>query len=757
MTKSFCVSLSAFVVLSFSVTGSGETIYQTTGDGGSKSSLANWDASSGSPKGTPTSGNDYVSEKVVRTLNNQDTTFNGKSLRLGTVGGGEGTYVPYNGTVTFNNNGLILANGKSQPYSTGLKYTIAGLVTVKSPETAPFRFWLDGDGSKTSNAGTFSAEIAGAAGTCIQVSNRGEGTGGKFILQPKTGEKFYGTLIVGTSQEFPAFDTKDRHAVVCEMNGSKVWAGTLWATSYAQLTPLSAGGAQWTIGSLRLDADSTLLTKLTGDPKTSTITITNSLTTAYPVNLTFPSARTVDSGRGYIWDVLTLPLEKKDQIHPEHFKLVTQEKTGLFPDAFPSVELRVTEKNDLAVLELVQRQVVQNKVADDRGYGYSKQNFEFPTSMTNKQAWSNLNLPMFNIDYIAAYDLNAAPPSQCTDGAYTFPGASLTVNNGIVFCEAAHEFTISVLRLENEAQFWPLGEQYDDATAYVKGQIHVLPTTTLDDGPIIRVRRQSTVDIEAELTGTGCLQVQPSANNATNSVIVFDHDNSAFPGKIRIQANTYLNADFATGQTLILKAANNVGGPLDAFTADALVIRRYSTLEVTNDLVFATANRGLTVENAKIKVGAGATFTFANDITYAGSLVKVGAGRLVLGGTALGSKKTLTVEEGTLAVTTDTALDGVAVTFAGGALAVDPATAGDCGVKGSFSGNLPVAFDLPADEGVHRYSGVAVCTVPGSADVTPTAVRIPRHRVTFAWRNNDDGTKTLLADISQAGLRVIVQ
>lgn len=759
MSRSLCVSMSAFVVLSFSVTGSGETIYQTTGDGGSKSSLTNWDVSSTSPKGTPTSGNDYVSEKVVRTLNNQDTAFNGKSLRLGTVGGGEGTYVPYNGTVTFNNNGLILANGKSQPYSTGLKYTIAGLVTVTSPETAPFRFWLDGDGSKTSNAGTFSAEIAGAAGTCIQVSNRGEATGGKFILQPKTGEKFYGTLIVGTSQEFPAFDTKDRHTVVCEMNGSKVWAGTLWATSYAQLTPLSAGGAQWTIGSLRLDADSTLLTKLTGDPKTSTITITNSLTTAYPVNLTFPSARAVDTGTGYIWNVLTLPVEKKDQIHPEHFKLVTQEAAGLFPDAFPSVELRVNEKNNLAVLELVQRQVVQNKVADDYGYGYSKQNFEFPTSMTNAMAWSNSNLPMANIDYIAAYHLNAAPPSQCDqNGAYTFPGASLTVNNGKVFCEAAHVFTIPVLRLENKAQFWPLGEQYDDATAYVKGRIHVLPTEKLDDGPIIRVRRQSTVDIETELTGTGCLQVQPNANDSTGSVIVFDHDNSAFLGNVRIQANTYTNYSFTTGQTLVLKAATNVGGPLDAFTADALVIRRYSTLEVTNDLVFATANRGLTVENARIKVGAGVTFTFANDITYAGPLVKVGAGRLVLGGTAKGSKKTLTVEEGTLAITTDTALDGVAVTFTGGgALAVNPTTAGQYGMRGPFSGNLPVAFDLPADEEPYEYSNVAVCTVADSADVTPKAVRIPRHRVVFHWQDNGDGTKTLLADISRTGAAIILR
>ena len=215
--------------------------------------------------------------------------------------------------------------------------------------------------------------------------------------------------------------------------------------------------------------------------------------------------------------------------------------------------------------------------------------------MTNKQAWSNLNLPMSNIDYIAAYDLNAAPPSQCTDGAYEFPGASLTVGKEKVFCEAAHEFTIPVLRLENKAQFWPLGELYDDATAVVKGRIHVLPTSGASDNPMIRVRRCSIVDIEAELTGTGNLQVQPNANNATNSVVVFDHDNSAFLGKIRITSNTYTNDMFTKGQTLVLKQANNVGGPLEAFTEDALEIRYFSTLKVTNDVEFATKNRGIRI------------------------------------------------------------------------------------------------------------------------------------------------------------------
>ena len=755
MAKSFYVSLSVFATLAFVFNLSADMLYMTASDdGASNSSFNNWDIS-GTAMGAPTSGNDYVCDAFNINAPNSGATqiFGGNSLRLGDVAQGKSANLilrrTSNTTVNFPNTGLILEGGSVQPWinNGGKQYTFTGTIDVRSPQTSPFEFCItDKNASHLGMTYVLAATFKGEAGTGVALVNRYDNPNGLAILN-STVSSFSGQFIIGGGT--PAC------AVKCELRGSPTMSGGLWIKALGEIVPQYAS-TLWTVGSLRLDADSRLLTKLTNDPKTSTITVTDSLTTAYPVSLTFPSARETNTGTGYTWNILTLPKAKKEMIHPEHFVLATQEPAGLFPDVFPSVELRVAEKNDLAVLELVQRQVVQNKVADERGYNSAKQGFEFQTSMTNAMAWSNSNLPMSTIDYIAAYDLNAAPPSLCMDGAYSFPGASLTVNNGIVFCEAAHEFTISVLRLESKAQFWPLGEQYDDATAFVKGRIHVLKPTASDYAQI-RVRRSSTVDIEAELTGTGNLQVQPNANDATDSRIVFDHDNSAFLGKIRIQSNTYTNDMYTKGQTLVLKAANNVGGPLGDPTADALEIRYFSTLEVTNDVVFATANRGLKVANAQIRVGAGATFTFANDITYAGPLVKVGAGRLVLGGSAQGSAKALTVAEGTLAVSKDAALDGVAVTFSGGALAVDPATVGEHGVKGPFSGNLPVAFDLPADEESHDYAGIAVCTVDASAEVTPKAVRIPRHRVVFDWRDNGDGTKTLLADITRTGCAIILR
>ena len=758
MSKSLCVSLSAFAVLAFSAAANGgETIYQTTGDGSNASSLTSFNGVA------PTSDNDYVSEKTVRTPKTGDVEFKGNSLRIGTAGGTGGSFVfcgSNGGTYTFNNGGLVLDKGLILPYVSSKKHYLKGLVKVTAPNSDPYVF-LPAQNANNNNYIYLSAKIDGSKESGFRVANRGDSSqNARFYLEPASGSDFAGTLTIGpaTTGQGGAYD-KDRQPIYVGLIGdSVVWPGAIDVTQYGQLVP-EKSSTKWTVGALNLRAGSTFQAQL-GELTTCTMTLTNSLTTTGSVNLTFPSARTVNMNKGYVWDILTLPKEKSSMIHPEHFKLTTQEAVGMFPDVFPSVALRVTEKNDLAVLELVQRRVVQNRFADGPlGYSCKEQGFEFPTSMTNALAWTNDELPSSDIDYIAAYHLNAAPPSQCDEGAYTFPGASLTLSNGVVFCEAAHCFTIPVLRVMEDSQIWPIADMWEDKTAEVQGRIHAIPGggTSPDKAALIRVRENTTARIGAEITGSGRIQVQPNGADKEGCHVIFDNDNSKFLGKIRITANNASVSDFRYGETLILKDANNLGGALTNFVADAFEIRRFSTLEVTNDVVFATENRGLTVNNAQIKVGADATFTFANDITYAGPLVKAGAGRLVLGGSALGSAKTLTVADGTFAVSADTALDGVAVTFTGGALAVDPATTGEYGVRGPFTGNLPVAFDLPADEETHDYTNVAVCTVDASANVSPKAVRIPRHRVVFHWLDNGDNTKTLLADISRTGCAIILR
>ena len=757
------VASAAFVAFSLSIAANGgETIYQTVSDSSSSMEhLTKWDNNA-----TLSSSADYVSDKSMNIRapsGGNNVTFVGHSLRLGTVDGTATTFIPYGGTYTFNNGGLILAKGQINTYKSGVNSTLKGLVSVTSPVKSPFEFWLS-QGNNKNNSYTLSAKLSGAEGTGILVCNRVDGCTGKFILAPAAGSDFAGTIKVGGKA------VSEPYAVQCEMQGSPTMPCTLWATSYATLIPQYAS-TQWTIGTLRLDAGSTWAVKLTNDPKANTITLTEGLTTANSVNLTFTQgARQIVTEHGYVWDVLKLPTAKKDMIHPEHFVLKTQKDgVGLFPEKLPSVGLRVTEKNDFAVLELVQRQVVQNVFADDKGYGYSDQNFEFPTSMTNALAWTNDNLPSSDVDYIAAYNLNAAPPSQCVDGAYTFPGASLTLSNDIIFCEAAHCITIPMLRMTRGSQLWPIADTWDDRTAEVHGRIHVITDgKSSSDAAIIRVRRNCTARICAEITGSDRIQVQPNDDNIEGSCVVFDNANTNFLGKVRITANRSAVTEFKYGETLILKAANNVGGPLASFTKDALEIRNHGNLRVTNDVEFATQNRGVRINSAgRIEVSEGATFAVRTTLSLDGELVKTGKGVLAVSTiTTNGTTGAMIVSEGKLRPLAANSLKGTPITFDGGALLVDTTVAsGDLSTKGAdmtgmtapFGGFVNVAFGFAEGETEHDVDGYPVCTVDASAIVSPKAVRIPRHRVVFHWRDNGDNTKTLLADIGRTGFAIILR
>jgi len=763
----FAVASAAF---SFVFCSCADTLYMTTSDdGASNSSFNNWDIC-GTRKGAPTSGNNYVCDGFNINAPNSGATqsFGGNSLRLGDVAQGKSANLilrrTANTTVNFPNTGLILESGSVQPWinNGGLQYTFTGTIDVRSPQTSPFEFCItDKNAAHLGMTYVLAATFKGEAGAGVALVNRYDNPNGLAILN-STVSSFSGQFIIGGGT--PAC------AVKCELRGSPTMPGGLWIKALGEVLPQYAS-TLWTIGTLRLDAGSTWAVKLTNDPKANTITLTDGLTTADSVNLTFTQgARQIDTEHGYVWDVLKLPKEKKEMIHPEHFVLKTQkDNLGLFPEKLPSVGLRVAEKSDLAVLDLVQRQVVQNVFADDKGYGYSDQNFEFPTSMTNALAWSNSKLPSADIDCIAAYDLNAAPPSQCVEGSYTFPGASLTLSNDVIFSEAAHCLTVPMLRVMYGSQLWPIADPWEDRTAEVRGRIHVITgEKSSSDAAIIRVRRNCTARICSEITGSGRIQVQPNGDDIEGSCVVFDNNNNNFLGKIRITANRSAATDFKYGETLILKAANNVGGPLTSFTKDALEIRNHGNLRVTNDVEFATQNRGVRINSAgRVEVTEDATFAVKTTLSLDGVLAKTGKGVLAVSTIITnGTTGAMVVSEGKIRPLAANSLKGAPITFDGGALLVDTTVAsGDLSTKGAdmtgmtapFGGFVNVAFGFAEGEVEHDVTGYPVCTVDAAADVTPKAVRIPRHRVVFTWRDNNDGTKTLLSDIGRTGLAIILR
>ena len=394
--------------------------------------------------------------------------------------------------------------------------------------------------------------------------------------------------------------------------------------------------------------------------------------------------------------------------------------------------------------------------------------------------WSDGAVPHADADYVVdTKDWSLCLPPQDLlgqDKAYEFPGSSLTLGAGNVnLFSAATTTRIPVLRMANDARYWPACFQ-GSGTITVKGEaIHLLATGSGQS--YFRIYGGRLYRIEAPLTGAGRLTVfnNSSSSSKPAATILFAVDNSAFNGRIKLSgsAGNY-TSDYAN--TILVEDAAQLGGPLDAFAYDALQLNIGSTLAVTNDVDFSTANRGLYVEDSGVvDVADGATLTLGNSVSYgsAATLTKTGAGTLALGASPLNrgaETGVLAVEEGCVKFLSTNAVNGVSVSFANGAyLLVDPAATGDVATYGAvdlsatpFGGTLPIAFDLPelpADQD-YRYSDVAVATVRNAATaqmLVLSARKVPGHNVTFSLRSNADGTTTILASIGKNSFVLVIR
>ena len=250
-----------------------------------------------------------------------------------------------------------------------------------------------------------------------------------------------------------------------------------------------------------------------------------------------------------------------------------------------------------------------------------------------------------------------------------------------------------------------------------------------------------------------------------------------------------VNYDEATGYDkatrVTLNDGRNLGGVCEGENAwRALKFANYVYVTAAADLDFTEPTRGFCVERgARFDVPAGKTVRIGAPFTFAGELVKLGAGRLVLGGPArfidgaadtapLAGTNVLTVAAGTVGVAATNALDGVAVSFAdGAALSVDPGAA-DADVlnygavclkwAAPFSvaggGALPVAFtaDFTPSNGAPRFDA-AICTV--SSTVAQSLAFAPQggyrnYRLTVVPRSNADGSVTFIARFKHKGATV---
>lgn len=280
--------------------------------------------------------------------------------------------------------------------------------------------------------------------------------------------------------------------------------------------------------------------------------------------------------------------------------------------------------------------------------------------------------------------------------------------------------------------------------------------------------------------------------------------NTNFTGKVLLACKDFTkptSAEYTPRETnrveVIVSDGRNLGGALPEFAYDALRIRDWSLLKVTNTTAFAETTRGVFVDwMGCISVADGKTASFAAPFTFGGVLKKQGSGTLALGGTApkfatgtlndytvgdepVAGTNVVNVAEGAIKPLSAAAFDGLELRFAENAMLkvdVDPADA-DLKAKGLVNvkwatpfvapagGQIAVGFDAP-DENVRSEYEVAVCTVPKTAVAAPADLkamfravrpRIGGHRysVTTEVVENDDETLTLKAKLCRSGLIVL--
>lgn len=417
-------------VFAFAAAAHGETIRLTANDAPGASSFTNFNVSSTVKYGAPSSANDYVVEGFTIRTPAASATFDGNSLMFGNAAASKAGNMAFTcadkAVVTFGNQGAWLSRGRFCPYVRNRQYTLAGTLNVASPRGYPFVLEWSADKSNNNANNTFiiTAAIHGGADTELAIASETENTSGQVTFAPDASSTFSGLLTIGSIADHKnAYrSANDTMPVVCEYRNSMTWPGTIQVKGESVFRPLYSS-EKWTIGSLVLDAGSTLLTKL-ADASTSTITLTNSLVTTYPVNLVTPSARTstASTAKSTLWPVLTLPTDKGDLgDNVGDFVLATQ--PTLFPDSLPAISLTVTTNGSVASLNLKQRQIVRLVFGDeDNSTNWRATGSQ--TAVTNAAFWSDSAVPHPDADYVfetSSKHLCFPPTELLEDSFYASP------------------------------------------------------------------------------------------------------------------------------------------------------------------------------------------------------------------------------------------------------------------------------------------------------------------------------------------------
>ena len=318
---------------------------------------------------------------------------------------------------------------------------------------------------------------------------------------------------------------------------------------------------------------------------------------------------------------------------------------------------------------------------------------------------------------------------QAKDASYVTPQWSCNADsvtlkgNTVLMNKQREKFFFKDLRLYDSVKHQLGGCEpgnVPDERQEISGNITIATATRGYAG--IRFSQGSAVHrwgvVNANLHGAGNLLLGVEGTGAVDWQL--RGDNSGFRGSIEAYPNS------AARLGVDLMSATALGGNPPEFLQHGLYVGPNATLNATNISVAITdANRGVTISNATVNVGADLGFSISSQTLLGGTVAKTGSGTWTLGGpSAPATDATLSVAAGTLAFAAENAAVGLALSFADGATlgvcrSADGSSAWEtCGVVltnglACAGATLPVRIIAP-ESGPSDTFRLAVFTAPAA-------------------------------------------
>lgn len=715
--------------------------------------------------------------------------------------------------------GCFRATGTFNFYSTAEK---PNAVKVEAPTTGETQGYFLKDVTLTGDDRAF-VILGGAKEGCTLANFNWESGGGAA---------FHGTLRVANFPAAPANCVAQLKLADIEVGG------TVSLANGTRLVLTGTTGA--TVSNLVMDAGSVLV----GTTDQRKLTVNGKVTTDGELRLDISGLPATEDETAASWPILkfapTADLTSfacADVVFVNGNANTVNGNANTVNAEYCLPELRADEDGG-QTLWLVKPRVVTRTIVPGNEYRTPKEDndgyrseFQFAqSSTTKKDFWSDGGYPAGDAAAGIVYAANARTlcfPTNTTAEIPQFPGALLSLRSSrLVTSSWTPGWLVPQMRFADMC-----GIRLCDAAGYrdpafmnEEGQMHstmrLQGALDLGDSPAVTnyveiYGSRLFLRLESVVRGKGNLELRTYASeiqSSINATLELSADNPKWTGKLSVKGIS--NGDYATKSSngkvtykdengtviaypnrrndghcrLYLSNAAGLGGRRADFAYDALALKHYGEVFLRNDVTLSAGlNRGVSFgDYSTLNITNGLTFTILQPTTWAGTVYKVGTGKLALGcapkfggaeqaDAPTEGQNVLAVEGGSVEPLVADALDGVAVTLADKTcrIALNADTVG--AAKGLVNVKAATPFATKAADGKIRFEvrteqsaetvadgvEVALCTVSATAAEALRgkidAGRLCGCRGKVFEQANADGTVTFRARYQRWGVCVIIR